>query len=786
MADPWDDDAVYSDPWDQDADIDTTNPAVTKSEKVGRGLKSFTLHSLYEGPLGVLDAAGSIASNLVGESASGLAGIAGGVAGGIKKGTDAALEGIGLMEEDTWQPEGVMDTAASWQKGTSEAIGWDPVSKAGEDISEVVGAGMEKGVQGAKHIGAGYSGLFNLALGDPELAAMSVEEFLQTPDALAEGVFEATGNATLATVTKLLPDVATVSLPGAKTTKVAKRTSRPGMAPDMPPSGFGGIGDVDTRPPRPMTGESRPIPENGFERTPDIPVDQFDEIQAALQSGNKQQLFDLMEANPRLVQAFEALGIEFTPGMVADNAALRQVQSGLKSVPGSQLGTFDDAARLKLQEKADELINRQGSTNRIGVDSAVDTEFKRIRDGYVKHEEEMWKTLDESIPRGSPIDLESAANGVMQRVVEAGRNGSIEDGLKNVSRHDQQLFKMTHERVPVERRVPDPTNPGEFITEVEQVWQYTDPKYAAVDNFRKKLGRGMDGRDDFGGADQGELDFLYGQMAEAQGRVAKGNGYGELWDEMNSTTVARKDLEASMRRTQGAAAGLIGKVSQASSNLRKGIAGPLRQLMEDIPESQRPMVASAVLEDMFYPAAIKTGDLKPNFVASYKALKRNPEAMDLIFDHLDDATKADFLLVGDAAEGFFRSLLKDNVSNTANASAVIQQLQQGSSVMKLMGIARSGAQRIPAIGATVAREGEQGIKAAMKARARKAADFLQSNELRDAVRGYARGGAEEAQRILNGSRAYNQWFQYLTEAEKKQIAAAGGLIGWLASEESNE
>lgn len=780
MADPWDSDLIESDPWDVDPTLEEITPSVTKSEKVGRGLKSFTLHSLYEGPLGVVDAAGSILSNLVGETASGLAGIAGGVAGGIKSGADAALQGIGLMEEDAWQPDGALETAAKWQKGTSEAIGWEPVSKAGEDIGDVAAAGMKKSMQGVKHIGAGYTGLANLALGDEQLAKMSIEEFLQTPDALSELNFEATGNPTWAAVTRLLPDLATVAMPGAKTTRIGKQ---PRVAPDMPPDGFGGVGDAPSQRPAPDTG---PVPESGFERTPDIGLDEFDAIQEALQSGNKQQLFDLMDANPKLVTAFEALGIEFTPGMVAENAALRQVQSGLKSVPGSQLGTYDDAARLKLQDKADELINRQGSTNRMGVDSAVDAEFKGIREGYVKHEDAMWKSLDEAIPRGSPIDLENAANGVMQRVTEAGRNGNVEDGLKNVSRHDQQLFKMTHERVPVERRVQDPTNPDEFIVEKTYEWVYTDPKYAAVDNYRKKLGRGMDGRDDFGGADQGELDFLYGQMAEAQGRVASGNGYGALWKEMNETTVARKELEAAMRRTQGTSAGLIGKVSQASSSLRKGIAGPLRQLMEDVPENQRALVASSILEDMFYPSAIKTGDMKQSFVASYKALKRNPEAMDLIFDHLEEATKSDFIMVGDAAEGFFRSTLKDNFSNTANAAAVIEKIQQGKTMMMLMGIARTGVSRAPVVGSAIAREGGEGIKAAYKARARKAADFLQSDDLRQAIIGYAKGGAEEAKRILNGSKAYNQWYEYLSEAEKKQITAAGGLIGWMTTEENEE
>lgn len=769
MSDPWDDDVVAAEPWDTDKTVNEAIPAATKSERVLRDL-SFKIggYSKYQpvsvrmDPVGVLETVGGVGSSMADMGLKGLAGIAGTVA-GMVPGGDSPNE-----------------KANKWLEAMPD-LNYEPRTQGGATGMEMVGKGMGKAVEGTKFIGSGYAAM----AGGPQ----AQEDFMNTENALGEGVFEhgigipgTEQNATMAVIAQLLPEVIAGMSPAKK-----PPTPRPRMTPDMPPSGFGGIGDVEVPTQRPMQGQTSAIPETGPGGTPIPPKADFDALLDAAKNNDKAKVRELINANPAIVAAFEELGIVWSPGMVSDNAALRQLEGGLESVADSGIKRTHELARMQLNQKADALIESvEGAGSRIGVSTDIKSQFDEIHTGMLKHEGEMWDELLPKVPRGTPVDARSAADGVMQRAVEAGRNGNVEDGLRSLSKHDRELFRITHEKVRVEKKR---MHEGKEITEMVDEWQYTEPKYAAVDRLRKDLGDGLSGQGPFGTAEKGELKFLYEQMVDIQGRVAKGSDYADDWKAANNATIARKNFEESMTRTLGRDLQFdaIARVDTAMKQLLAGKANKWDTLFDDLPEGAKEMAAAQALDQVFFTGK-KGTEMSASFVANFNKIKNDAAIRSRIFEHLTPEVRTQFMAMGEAATGFFRALDDVNFSRTGNARNVMDQIKKPGWINRIIGgVAEAGAGWVPGVGEAIrqARKSAPDAKtAAAESRMQTVANFLNDPALRRSIVEYANGNVQLANEILRNSQSYMAWLKTQPIAAQKNFEAAG--IVALFEEETEE
>lgn len=723
MSDPWDEAPLAEDPWDAAPTVDEALPPATKSEKQLRDLSMFG--GRFD-PVAVGETALTIGSGIYDTISKGVAGAIG-VAGGMVPGGESPSEkGARFLElsEGTFQ--------------------YEPRTQGGQAGVEGVSKLAELGEKGVKFVGSGYAAMAG--------GAEAQKNFMETDNAMAEGVFQVTQSPTMAAVTQILPEIASMGVPAARF-KPKATPVRPEMDIADIPEGYGGVG------------EPRPIPETG-RRAPDPEVpgpDVYDEIQSAIKRGDKKKLMEMVNANPAIVQAFDELGIEFTPGMVSDNPALRQVEAGMQSVPGSPLAQTTETAVTEIQKKARQLIDDSGgnSQSKAAIGDDIQREFESTRQQLLDETEGYWDELRREINPAQEIDLTRAAEELEDIATRLGK-GDIDRGLSRMSRHERELWDLTH------RRIRD--------ADGNVTYEYDAPPYDAVDRYRRKLGLGMENRGPFNDAGTAELDHWYGQMAETQGRVAQGGGYGELWDNMNSSVQTRKQLESAMQRTFGQRLqnSVINKIESSTRNLLGGKTNQWDELFNDLPPAQRQAAAATALDTVMFTAG-KGTKMSESFVANFQKIKRDPRLRDRIFDELPMEARSQFMNIGEAATGFYRAMEKLNRSNTANANAVIQGIESGTLVRRLFGGTRSAAERVPFFGDLFKRAADQTPSEIKRGRVKAAADLLADPDFRRAITEYAAGRVEEAEKILRGASTYEGWARTLTSRELAGLEAAGVL-----------
>jgi len=638
---------------------------------------------------------------------------------------------------------------------------YKPRSMGGQAGMEGAAALAEKGVEGTKFVGSGYAGLpVLLSGGGVDEAVTAMEDFKETPDAMAEGVFEHTQSPTMAAVAKILPEIASMASP---VKKPRVRTPRPDIAPDMPPSGYGGVGDIDVpEPPRPIpeTGPGgRPVPE-----APD--PDSFARLQDALERGDKQAILAEVNANPAIVAAFEQLGIEFTPAMVSDAAALRQIEAGLASRADTGLTQAHELVEFKLNEKARQLIDDAGGNPDSPATTAaeIDARYEEIHSGMRNSEGEIWDDLRTKVPRETSVNAGQPASRIYREAELAG-NGDVARGLKSLRQHERRLFEMTH------RRIEDPET-GEIR------FEYDEPSYAAVDRFREDLGNSMQTGKPFGDANSGMLDQMYGEMAAIQGRVAKAEGYGEQWTRANQMTIERKSLEQAMQRVQGRGLNqsVVTRINGAVNALVKGDVKKWDQLFEDLPADVRQAAAAQALDQVFFTAG-KNTKMSQTFVNNFERIRRDPQIRDRIFDQLPMEARSQFMAIGEAATGFYRAMEKLNRSNTANAMQVIKAIEQPGFMARVLGgAAERTTGRIPIIGdwmRTVLRSTPDQASAAATSRLKAGTDLLMDPAVHRAIVEYAAGRVDAANQILKNSQSWAAWAKTQPIPMQERIQTAG-------------
>lgn len=641
-------------------------------------------------------------------------------------------------------------TAAAVSEGFAEDWTYEPRTEQGAQAKQDIGKLAGLGVQGVKHIGAGWAGIGSLPFGI-DAAVEDRDKFMETPNAIGEGVFKVTRSPMAATIFGILPDILAMGF-GTSGKAVSSGQKIRGIADEMRPGrvdvpeGYGGVGKVDA--PVKWTKNDLPPAERAA----------FAELEAAVQAKDAKRLAEIINANPAIVAAFDELGISYAPQMVSESISLQNVASGLKSAPESGLAAADARVFTQLRSAADEMINRYGSTDRAVVDASLRSAFDADNTRLTQLSDEAFEVVAKAVPQGERVVIDAARDYIAKRIDDLGGG---EEGLARASRHEKSLWNLTHRRTEIDGK------PG---------WEDANPTYAALDAYRKNVGKGIDERGIFKDGDQGELKNIYGMTAEAQQLAATRFGVGEEYAAANKAIQERKASEASSETVLGRRMERGANIDPVAMALTKGQVSGFRKLMDSTPPAQRTAVAMSVLDKIIVGAGKGPG-MQEGFLKSIQLLQRNPTAKNLLMQYLPKEVRSRYLAIEKASEGFIRSLAKDNRSNTANANHVLKSWEDGTLWAKLGGLSS----KLPFAGDWI----KQFLEAGPSKRVKAAENFLQSKSLDAAVREYAKGRVDRANAIAKGSPEYNRWLATL-ENDVRNTVQKEGLMAFLFAEGASE
>lgn len=604
---------------------------------------------------------------------------------------------------------GEQGQGADWVEGTRDALTWEAESELGQENMQDIASFLEP---------------VGTAMANIETGA-------------GEAVLDATGSEVLATAAHTAPtallEVLGLGLlrkPSAAAKNAARAQERMRVDPDATPE------DV-----------ARELIEPEV-KTPE-------EIAEELRKRNDpDKLAADVQADPRIMEAAEELGIELNPSHYSTNEAYIRVEQAVKSQPNGSLAAREADAIERLGNRADELIGEMGGD----LDrSLVDAQIRERVDTTIKdletRAEHIYSVVNDHIPPATKINPKASSAYIEQRLEQLGGD------VSGLSKAERMLHEVMNQDKP--------------------------PTYARLDQLRRDVGAGFKNRGVFADDLTGNLDQVYQALIIDQSNAAKAMGVGADFAAGRKLVQQRKDIEAQAMKLFGREMNksMLPKLTQAANGLTKGDVAQFRNLMEALPQNMRTKAAATMLNDLFTHGQRTGGSIGQGFARAYDALSRNAGAKRELFKYLPEYAQRRFDAIGTLSQGIYRAKALENTSRTARD--ILMALEAGTMARNIDSAMDTilgrmtfvpGPTRWFATGAKVAK-GK--VKEAFN-RQKAADDLMSSRDFNAAIQKAAEGNIKEAEIMIKRSKAWQAYRDLLGEGTKKQILAAG-IIPWLTS-----
>lgn len=486
-------------------------------------------------------------------------------------------------------------------------------------------------------------------------------------------------------------------------------------------------------------------------------------LAATISKGKAQDIAAEVVPDQKIIDAADELGVDILPSASSQNLIFRELEQGLKSVPGSQLKEREAAGITTLAQKADDLITEFGGSldkSQVGLDlekKAIDTiEQMRLKAKDI---------YDNKLAKLIPPKALTPGNEVLAFI----RNKADE-------------FGGLQELTPLERNLLERLDPA------------TNPTYARVDNLRKKIGNAKRGKGEeiFISADKGLLTKLESLILNDQKKTAAQFNAGELFDSARTLVAQRKILEEDLKVTFGQKLqkDILPTVGRSLKELGKGSFKPFRDIISRVPKENRQEVVLTALNDVFTLGSRKEQQLSlAGFDDWYKGLQRNKEAFKLLKDNLPEGASKRLDLIATVAGGIRKA--QESEIKTGRILAVPELFDRLETKLgRIFGVAlKAGAAEVP--GTAVGLPGVASATVITNALARgktprsQAADELLASPLFKrtleviATRG-EQIAADQAEKLAK-TKAFKAWMKTIPATEARAISDVG-FVRWLSSE----
>jgi len=733
---PYADTVVNTNPY-----ADSPDDNATKSE-IAAGSLNYIPMGPHNDPRGAVSTMLTAGSGIAGTIAGGYAGMAGTVAGMVPGGETPSEKGNKWLENTrdaiTIPPN---QTAQRVLTGVGRAI-TAPASVAGSALENV--SPMQQEEMGSRR--EAEAGAYRP---DPEAIRGSYERIQQEGPSRAAGnrVLDKTGSPELATLAEVTPAV----IGGAYSLK------RPGV-PEVPPG----------KPPIMPSVSSRSAASVGSPSM-DSPVDftpvSADSVIQSLRKGNVDKVADAVYPDLATIESAQRLDVVLNPEHYSTNTAFQDVARAIKSRPGSELQKIEVAALAKLDGESKKLVtDLDGRIDRAEFSDDVYMETRAKIDELDQRAKAGYKKVDDAIPDATLVDPTSIDAFLKQRL--EGLGGRV-DMLNPI---EKKLYKLIHQE-------------GKIVP----------PTYMALDRIRKEIGMGYKRQGEFKELGDASLTEGYGLLSDVQGRVAHAfpDGIGDVYDASRGLVSTRKALEQSAVAMFGKdmAGSLVPKIRTAANNLVGGDTSHFKKLMNALPEHLRAKAAANVLGEILAGGTKKGADVGGAFAASWKSLNNKPTAKNLLFSYLTKESRQRFDDIGRVTNSIIQSTRKSLSNPSGSSGPIIAALNDLSAVEKLY----DGGKKVLAAEGVSSTLGVPGIGSAAvvggllsKTRSPMIVavdELLTSPQFSAAMNKAIAGDVAAANKIVEGSSAYNKWIPTLSSQERANLAKVG-FIAWLTEDEN--
>lgn len=692
--------------------------------------------------IGGLEAAGTVASGILAEPVSGIAGLVG-----------AAFPG----EEGQ---------GARVAQATREALTFTPQTEAGEQILGELGTAVQEGVDIAQVPLSGIGGIIELISGqgiDQAVETLKGIKEQGVSKQLGERTFEETGSPLAASLAEGAPSAA-LEAAGLGTIRKAQKAGDVAQVVAKADRRAADVADINrvkesldiqkktvdaVQSSKPVTVEARNI---GGVKTGEIPeVRDYQEILTNLK--NKKAKNAAIDAMPddEILKAADDLGVDLNPDHYSSNQVFREVTQSLKSRPGSTLGAKEQAAIQTLGQRADELIaDIGGQTDRSLLDQGLKSDIDNTIARLQSKSDKAYKTVDAVIPKTVKVKPNSSRAYINSTLDELGGDKA------SLSAAEKKLLSVMDK----------------------------NPTYAAIDRLRKDVGDGFrKNAGPYKDDNPGTLKQVYRAISEDQQGVADIYGVGDDYASARKLVQSRKQIEDNAVTLFGrdAEGSIVPKMKSAATKLTQGDLSEFNRLMKAVPSNRQAEVAATMLNNLFTQGARTQGQLGQGFVKAFEGLNKNRGAKNILFSKLPKDARRRFDNLGKVSTGLFRSKGLENTSKTARD--VISAMDDGGMFNKLLNIGEK-LTPVPGTGSSVV----GGISAVLnKSKASQVADeFITSPKFRRAIEVAAKNNKpKSADAILRNSKEFKAWRDMLSDTDK-QLLTRQGFISFITSQEDNQ
>jgi len=568
----------------------------------------------------------------------------------------------------------------------------------------------------------------------------SVGEFLQPvgevfkglEEGLGNAVFDATGNAELATIAHTLPTAALEALgvvgfvgkkaPSMSVDEIAKQKSF--VSQGFEPKEFDG--------------------KKVF--TDSAKKQQLDEV---LASGNQERLAAMIDSDPEFFKALDELGAKEKglPSASSKNRQYQETEQALKKMPGSDLSKKEFDQVSELQKISDDLITEfGGNTDKSELSISLANDVDRVIDNLNLTTEAAYKSIGESIPKQTLSAMDNIGEYMSQELADLG--GDI-----------AQLS-------PLERRLLSMSDKG--------------ATYHAIDKIRKEVGNTIGKKSDkYKSEDVGVLKRIYAKLTEDQEVVANDLGMSEAWAGAKDLVKKRKSLEDKSIQMFGKnlSDAFMPKMGLAMKKLTTGEYKKFNELLDAVPEGRKQEVIVSALNDVFTMGSRKEKQLNVSGYADwFNGLSKNTKLKKELYDNLPKELTVKLDAMGKVTNG---------IRNAQAAAPVGGQIMANAGVLDKVvnGVASRFLTKLPGIIGDVVSVGLEkskgkGFDAAM--------DVLNDPDFLANINAIAKGQARKADMLekrLMKKKKFKDFVNSLPANEAKAISILG-LTSWLAR--SNE
>jgi hypothetical protein len=473
----------------------------------------------------------------------------------------------------------------------------------------------------------------------------------------------------------------------------------------------------------------------------------------------EQNIMPEIMADPEVLKAANDLGINVNPSVYSTSDIYREMENGIKAIPGSKLSANEKETVRALGQKADDLLLEwTGTTDK----SAISADFSERMLATVKSMEDeaavIYNQLDEVIPKSLKIDPTSTKGVIDEYITDLG-------GIDNLDPQMKRIYA--------------------------QITQEVGPTYALLDKLRRDIGSGLKGQGPFKDGSQNEMKRLYGTLTDDTLKAAELFGLVDEAVAVKGLVKSRKALEKSLQGALGKdlSKSLMAELSAGVKGLQLGKDAKFNKIMASIPEDERQQVAISALNDIFAGGATKAKQFSlGGFVGSYESLMRNPRAAQKLFDHIPAEVKNRVDSIYKVSKGLMDANVKDLNNPSGTARAVIGAMDAPNGIInklfKVGGQMSAGAAATAPFdaGVTGAGFGLMNALRGAKTKATQAAEDLITNPaFQDSMQKFIDGDNVAANGVLNRLKSTKDWIANQPPEVKRAIARQG-LIQYLISE----